>query len=155
MSQVKFVAIAGISGALALLIVQDLLARGPNVRIRGSSRDPSKRPAWIKESSRVKVLRIDNIFYPPSLDQLVLGSDVVICACLADKHKLLIDACERKGVPRYLASDWTVDYTKLDYGDNYIKDPMKNVKKYLEESKHNVKGVHILVGVFLELHWKY
>ena len=88
-------------------------------------------------------------------------SEPGFCAYLADNHvmeegqNLLIDACERQGVPRYIASVWTVDYTKLDYGDNYIKDPMKNIKKHLEDSQPNIKDVHSLVLVFLELYWQY
>ncbi|UKZ74670.1 hypothetical protein TrVFT333_002340 [Trichoderma virens FT-333] len=71
------------------------------------------------------------------------------------KHKTdpyyptLIDACEAEQVPRYVASDWSLDYTKLEPGQLFTKDPMIQVKAYLE-TKETVKGVHILIGVFFE-----
>jgi hypothetical protein len=67
---------------------------------------------------------------------------------------LLIDLCEEEGVSRYIASDYTADYTKLEFGDIEVKDPMKHVKAYLE-TKEKVKGVHVLVGLFMETFWNY
>ncbi|KAH9205320.1 hypothetical protein DL95DRAFT_397729 [Leptodontidium sp. 2 PMI_412] len=64
-------------------------------------------------------------------------------------QKLLIDLSEEEKVDRYLASDYTGDYTKLDYGDIVEKDPMKDIKAYLD-TKPNIKGVHVLIGVFVE-----
>lgn len=81
--------------------------------------------------------------------------DVVICAYLGDDtlmvegQKKLIDSCEASGVPRYIASDWSLDYTKLQLGDLFPKDPMIHVKAYLE-TKKGVKGVHVLVGGFID-----
>ncbi|KAL1640201.1 hypothetical protein SLS58_007152 [Diplodia intermedia] len=49
----------------------------------------------------------------------------------------------------YDASDWALDYTKLEIGQLWVKDPMKHVKAYLE-TKKVVKGVHILVGGFMD-----
>ncbi|EKG16318.1 NmrA-like family protein [Macrophomina phaseolina MS6] len=68
---------------------------------------------------------------------------------MVSAQKLLIDACEAESVPRYLASDYTADYRKLDYGDIPEKDPMKDVLTYLQ-GKQNVKGVHVLVGLLIE-----
>lgn len=66
-----------------------------------------------------------------------------------DGQKHLIDACEAQGVRRYLASDYSLDFTKLEYGQLTSKDPMKHVKEYLEKQKV-VKGVHVLIGVFMD-----
>jgi hypothetical protein len=86
---------------------------------------------------------------------LIHGCDAVVCCYFAEDEvmingqKLLIDLCEEEGVTRYIASDYTVDYTKLDWGDLAIKEPMKHVKTYLE-SKATVNGIHILVGFLME-----
>lgn len=67
---------------------------------------------------------------------------------MTDGQKLLIDACEEENVPRYIASDWSVDYTKVELGQLFPKDPMKHVKAYVE-TKKVTEGVHILIGGFM------
>ncbi|KAK6219013.1 hypothetical protein LQW54_002515 [Pestalotiopsis sp. IQ-011] len=50
------------------------------------------------------------------------------------------------------ASDYCLDFTKLEYGQHPAKDPMKHVKDHLE-TKKNVRGVHVLIGAFMETFW--
>ncbi|KAJ0335903.1 hypothetical protein COL922a_008631 [Colletotrichum nupharicola] len=127
------VALAGITGKFGRLLASKLI-QNPNVTLRGYCRE-----AYDEEKIR----------------NFVEGSDVVICAYLGDDklmvegQKILIDACESEGVPRYIASDWALDYTKLELGELFPKDPMKHVKAYLE-TKKCVKGVHILIGGFMD-----
>jgi hypothetical protein len=56
-----------------------------------------------------------------------------------------------EGVKRYIASDYSLDFTKLEYGQLPSKDPMKTVKDYL--STKTVKGVHVLIGAFMDTFW--
>jgi hypothetical protein len=67
---------------------------------------------------------------------------------MVDGQKALIDACEECNVPSYVASDWALDYSKLNLGELFSKDPMIHVKAYLETKK--VQGVHILIGGSME-----
>ena len=151
---VSTVAIAGITGKLGSLIAQSLLTY-PRTHIRGLCRDPSKLSPSLSSNPRVSISQ------SPSLDlatarTFVQGSDVVICAYLGpndfmiDSQEILIDAAEAEGVQRYIASDWALDYTKLKLGDLPAKDPMIEIKSYLE-TKKSVKGVHILNGAFMEV----
>ena len=86
------------------------------------------------------------------------GCDVVVCcylgdnALMTDRQKLLVDACEHEHVPRYIASDYYLDFTKLEYRDHLAKNPIKHVKAHLD-TKKNVKGVHVLIGAFMETFW--
>jgi hypothetical protein len=152
------VAIAGIGSKLALAVAEELLKR-PDVSLRGSSRDISKLPFFLKDSALVKLTQCGP-YDKDALRSLVRGADVAICAYYADNEtmlegqKLLIDLCEEEGIPRYLASDYTADYTKLEFGDIIVKDPMKHFKSYAG-TKKVVKGVHILVGLFMETFWDY
>ncbi|KEF52203.1 uncharacterized protein A1O9_11830 [Exophiala aquamarina CBS 119918] len=73
---------------------------------------------------------------------------------MVEGQKILIDICEELNVPRYLASDYTADYTKLDGGDIILKDPMKDVRTYLS-TRLKVKGIHVLVGLLMEVFWTY
>ena len=151
------IAIAGITSKLAQLVATQLLSKDPNVQIWGSSRDPSKLPSSLKDSPRVTLLQTDALD-GSKLRSLVHGADVVICCYFADNEtmlngqKLLIDLCEEENVPRYIASDYSLDYRGLEFGEIPLKDPMKHLKTYLE-AKKNVKGVHILVGIFMETFW--
>jgi len=74
---------------------------------------------------------------------------------MLDGQKTLIDACIEEKVPRYIASDWSLDFRGLKLGDHPSKDPMKLVQAYLEEkeSEGKIKGVHILNGAFMEVIW--
>jgi hypothetical protein len=150
---VTTVAIAGISSRLAFLVTQSLLKR-PDVQIRGSCRDINKVPDELKSSPRITLIQ-SGPYDTDNLRALIRGSNVVICAYFADDEtmlnaqKLLIDLCGVEGITRYIASDYTADYRKLDWGDLTIKEPMKHVQTYLD-GKPGVNGVHILVGLLME-----
>ena len=74
---------------------------------------------------------------------------------MIDGQQTLIDACIAEGVPRYIASDWSLDFRGLKLGDHPAKDPMKHVQAYLEkkEGEGKIKGVHVLNGAFMEVVW--
>ncbi|PWY95939.1 nmrA-like family protein [Aspergillus sclerotioniger CBS 115572] len=150
------VGVAGITGKFARLVVKNLFA-SPDVHIRGLCRNPSKLPEQIRTSPRVTIIKgeADNL---ETLQTFVHGCDVVVCCYLGDNtfmtdaQKLLVDACEAESVPRYVASDYCLDFTKLEYGQHPAKDPMKAVKAHLE-TKQTVRGVHVLIGAFMETFW--
>ncbi|KAI1141694.1 nmrA-like family protein [Hypoxylon sp. FL0543] len=145
------VGIAGITGKFARELASALL-RNPDVAVKGYCRDPAKVPQSF--SSKVSLAKGD-AFDAPAVRSFVSGCDVVVCCYLGDNklmidgQKLLVDACAAGGVPRYVASDWSLDYTKLELGQLFPKDPMIHVKAYLD-AQDKVKGVHILVGMFME-----
>ena len=114
---VKTVGIAGITGKFARCILDNLL-KDPFVSIRGYCRDPTKLPDAVQSSSRVQITKgesTDNA----SLRSFVQSCDVVICCYLGDNslmiygQKALVDACEVEGVPRYVPSDYSLDFRKL------------------------------------------
>ncbi|KAI0168334.1 nmrA-like family protein [Pestalotiopsis sp. NC0098] len=129
------VGIAGITGKFAGLQTTSDLRTSPNVAIvEGDATDMDK------------------------LRQFARGCDVVVCCYLGDNtlmtdgQKLLVDACDAENVARYVASDYCLDFTKLEYGQHPAKDPMKHVKAHLD-TKKNVQGVHVLIGAFMETFW--
>lgn len=147
------VGLAGITGKFGGLLASHLLAN-PSVTLRGYCRNQSKVATSLSSSPRVQIFQGDALD-KDAIHNFAKGCDVVVCAYLGDDalmvdgQKALIDACEAQGVPRYVASDWSLDYTKLELGELFPKDPMKHVKAYLE-TKPAVKGVHILVGGFMD-----
>lgn len=146
------VGIAGITGKFARCVVGHLL-KNPNIIIKGYCRDPTKLSPSLLASRRITIIQ------GQSDDQHALrvfakGSDVVICGYLGDHNlmingqKALIDACEAEAVPRYVASDYSLDFTQLEFGQLPAKDPMKHIQEYLKTTK--VQGVHVLIGIFME-----
>lgn len=153
-STVSTVAIAGITGKLGQLIAKAVLGY-PQAKIQGLCRDKSKLSTEISSDPRVTITQgaSDD---PATARKAVQGSDVVICAYLGpndfmvQSQKTLIDAAEAEKVPRYIASDWSLDHTKLKLGDLPPKDPMIEIKAYLE-TKKDIKGVHIMNGAFMQV----
>ncbi|KAJ4299352.1 hypothetical protein N0V90_004597 [Kalmusia sp. IMI 367209] len=147
------VGVAGITGKFARVLTSSLL-KTPGINVKGYYRDPSKVPTSFSSNSRISLTKGD-AFDTSAIRSFVAGCDVVVCCYLGDDklmvdgQKLLIDACASEGVSRYVASDWALDYTKLELGQLFPKDPMIHVKGYLD-SQDKVKGVHILVGGFME-----
>jgi NAD(P)H-binding len=147
------VGIAGLDGRLASRVALCLLS-SPDVTISGYSCTPSKVLSAISSHPGVTI-RDGSAFDLENMRSLVRGCDVVVCGyqgpddIMLHGQKTLIDACEEESVDRYVASDWTLDYTKLEYGQLWTKEPMKDVMAYIK-SKTHVKGVHILNGIFME-----
>jgi hypothetical protein len=150
---VSVVAIAGIIGKLGTLIAQNILATS-QASIRGLCRDKSKLASELQAFSDRITLVEGGSADLSAVREAVRGSRVVICCYLGSKElmtdgqKVLIDACVAEGVPRYIASDYSIDYSKLELGDLPAKDPMIEVRACLEGK--SVKGVHVLIGCFME-----
>ena len=149
------IGVAGFTGKFARCVVKSLL-QNPGVSVRGFCRDPSKLPPSVIASPRIHIVK-GEFNDKDALQSFVTGTDVVICCYLGDAElmskgqKLLIDACVAKNVPRYIAGDFSVDITNIPYGALPPKDPCKDIMRYLESQ--DIKGIHILIGVFMETFW--
>lgn len=146
------IGIAGITGQLGHLIAEELV-QNHKVHLKGFGRDVNKLPEALKTKTEFITGQADDL---DSLHRFIKGCDVVICCYSGDAtlmingQKRLIDLCEREGITRYIASDYTMDYRKLAMGQFPFKDAQKHIFNYLETKKH-VKGVHILTNWFMDL----
>lgn len=93
----------------------------------------------------------DNAFDNDAILSFVHSCDVVVFCYLdddklmVDGQKLLINVCgDEPSVTWYVASDWALDYTKLELGQLFPKCPMIHIKAYIE-TKQDVSGVYILI----------
>lgn len=149
------IGIAGMTGKFARLLTTTLLETYPEVKIKGLVRTPSKVAEHIASSPNVELVQGD-AFEKDKLQTFVRGCDVVVCCYLGDNNlmvegqKALIDAADQEHVPRYVASDWSLDWTKLKRGELFAKEPCQIIYAYLQEKK-NIKGVHILIGGFTDV----
>ncbi|KAL2849285.1 hypothetical protein BJX68DRAFT_255477 [Aspergillus pseudodeflectus] len=149
------VAIAGLTGKFAQCIASALKTY-PNVSIRGFCRSPEKLPESLRSEDSVEIVRGEFDDEIAALE-FVRGADVVICCYFGSLdvmimgQKILIDACEKAGVPRYIASDFAVDYTQIPSSALFPKESARIIKEYI--SSKDVAGVHILTGALIETFW--
>lgn len=90
---------------------------------------------------------------PETLLPICAGVDVVVSAVGNNQEtvlgqKDLIDAAKAQGMKRFIPSDYSVDYRKLDYGDNDNLDKRKEVLSYLQQS--GLEYTLILNGAFMD-----
>ncbi|KAK2736516.1 NmrA-like family protein [Colletotrichum kahawae] len=149
------VGIAGISAKLAQCVTK-ALQKYPGVKIKGFCRSLEKMPPSALQKYNLELIQ-GNFDDEVAVQKFVRGTDVVICCYFGGPEvmtlgqKILIDACAKEGVSRYIPSDFAVDYTKIPDDELFPKDSTKIIKNYLSEK--GVAGVHILVGGLMETFW--
>ena len=70
--------------------------------------------------------------------------DVVI-----DTQKVLLDAAVAAGVPRFIPSDFSLDFTNLKVGENRNLDLRREFHRYLDQS--SISATTIFIGPFMDL----
>lgn len=146
------VCVVAMTGRLGSKIVQNLLLH-PSVQVRGLCRDKSKVPESLSSNPRLSLVQ-GNSDDGEAARSAVRGCSAVVCCYLGsnelmtDGQKVLIDACVAENVPRYIASDYTLDYTRIQPTDIPSKEPMFLIREYLQGKP--IQGVHVLNGAFLE-----
>ena len=151
------VLVAGSTGMLGTKIVSALLEKG-NVDVRAmvrSSNDTNPKNRQKIDAMKAKGATIveGDAMKPETLLPLCTGVDVVVSAIGNNEvtvpgQKNLIDAAKQQGVKRFIPSDYSIDYRKLDYGDNDNLDKRKEVFEYLQQS--GLEYTLVLNGAFMD-----
>lgn len=145
--------VAGATGNLGRKIVRALLQNGADVR------------ALVREDSdaeKVKLLESlgANIYTLNSwtLNELANACAGVACVVSAlaglqdviiDAQKILLDAAIEAGVPRFIPSDYSLDFRKFADGENRNLDLRRRFHQYLDTT--NVQATTIFNGAFMDL----
>ena len=151
------VLVVGSTGMLGSKIVSALLDKG-TIQVKAmvrSSNDSNEENRQKIEAMKAKGAAIveGNLMQPETLLSVCEGVDVVVSAVGNNEvtvpgQKNLIDAAKQQGVKRFIPSDYSVDYRKLDYGDNDNLDMRKQVFEYLQQS--GLEYTLILNGAFMD-----
>ena len=151
------VLVAGSTGMLGYKIVLALLDKG-NLDVRAmvrQSNDPKPENRQKIDAMKAKgtTLVEADVMKPETLLPVCAGVDVVVSAIgnsevTVPGQKNLIDAAKQKGVKRFIPSDYSADYRKLDYGDNHNLDMRKEVFEHLQQS--GLEYTLVLNGMFME-----
>jgi uncharacterized protein YbjT (DUF2867 family) len=151
------VLVAGSTGMLGTKIVSALLDKGDiNVRamVRSSNdTNPKNRQKIDAMKAKGAMLVEADAMQLETLLPVCTGVDVVVSAIGNNEvtvpgQKNLIDAAKQQGVKRFIPSDYSIDYRKLDYGDNDNLDKRKEVFEYLQHS--GLEYTLVLNGAFMD-----
>lgn len=146
------VLVVGSTGMLGSKIISALLDKGATV-VKAMVRPGSNNQKIAEMIAQGAIIVEGDLMKPETLLPICEGVDVVISAVGNNEttvpgQKNLIDAAKQQGVKRFIPSDYSVDYRKLDYGDNDNLDKRKEVLSYLQQS--GLEYTLILNGAFMD-----
>jgi uncharacterized protein YbjT (DUF2867 family) len=151
------VLVVGSTGMLGFKIVAALLDKGTidvraMVRSINDNNEANRQKIDAMKAKGVAIVEGD-LMQPETLQPICAGVDVVVSAVGNNEvtvpgQKHLIDVAKQQGVKRFIPSDYSVDYRKLDYGDNDNLDKRKEVFEYLQQS--GLEYTLILNGAFMD-----
>lgn len=144
--------VAGGTGNLGRRIVKAAIARGAEVRaiVRNGS-EPEKIEKLTKLGAEVITVDMSDV---DELKQACQGASCVVSALsglhetIVDSQIKLLDAAIAAGVPRFIPSDFSSDFTKLPAGENRNFDLRKEFHQYLDKSP--IAATSILNGAFAD-----
>jgi len=159
MDSKPYVLIAGVTGMLGSKIASAILDKDA-MQVKGLVRPNSATDARKKKhlddlKARGMVIVEGDLLDPPSLQKACDGVNAVVSAVSGGEESALrgqlnlIQAASATSVKRFIPSDYSVDYFKLDLGDNYNLDFRIKVADALKKS--GLEYTFILNGAFTEI----
>ena len=147
------IVIAGATGNLGGRIARKLVEKGANVRvIVRSSSAPDKVEALRSQGATIAQVEFDN---HSGLTQACSGGACVISVLsglwdvIVKAQGQLLNAAVDAGVPRFIPSDFSIDFTKLPPGTNRNLDLRQEFRRRLD--KAHIAATSILNGMFTDL----
>ena len=147
------IVIAGATGNLGGRIVRALLERGASVRalVRQNSS--------VEKVEKLKGLGVTiataDLRNAPEVSQACRGASCVVSALqglrdvIVDAQTILLDAAVKADVPRFIPSDYSVDFTGLSPGKNRNFDLRRDFHKILYNAP--ISATTVFSGAFAEL----
>ena len=149
----KIILVAGATGNLGLRIVKALLNKDAEIRVIVRSNSDIEK-IKILENLGVKIYKVSKWsleeLKTPCIDvSCVVSSLAGLREVVIDAQKILLDAAIAAGVPRFIPSDYSLDFTKFSYGENRNLDLRREFHEYLD--KTSISATSIFNGAFAEL----
>jgi len=147
------IVVAGATGNLGGRIVKALLERGARVRAlvrHGTARDKVEQ----LEQLGVTIARVDlsDVF---QVTPACSGAACVVSALaglrnvIVEAQTVLLEAAVKAGVPRFIPSDFSIDFTKFPPGENRNLDLRREFHQRLD--KASIRATTIFNGAFTEM----
>jgi nucleoside-diphosphate-sugar epimerase len=147
------IVLAGATGNLGERIARALLKRGAAVKaIVRHSTSLDKVERLLKLG--VAVYEVDFTNRSEVTEACSGGSCVVsalsgLRSVIVGAQTVLLDAAIKAGVPRFIPSDYSIDFTKLPYGENRNLDMRRDFHEHLDPAP--ISATSILNGAFTEM----
>jgi uncharacterized protein YbjT (DUF2867 family) len=147
------IALAGATGRLGRRIAASLIEQEADVRaiIR-----PSSAPDRVKDLEKLGATIMEVEFSDSDrLADACRGCNCVVSAVaglrevVVGAQTLLLDAALKAGVPRFIPSDYCIDYTKLEPGNNRNLDFRREFQQRLDKAP--IAATSVLSGMFTDL----
>ncbi len=147
------IALAGATGRLGRRITASLIEQGADVRALTRS---GSAPEKVKDLRDLGATIVEVEFS----DAHRLANACRNCACvvsavaglrdvIVDAQTLLLDAAVKAGAPRFIPSDYCIDYTKLEPGNNRNLDVRREFQQRLDKAP--IAATSVLSGMFTDL----
>ena len=147
------ITLAGGTGDLGARIAKALVARGAAVRALVRPGTDAQRLAALREAG-VEPLPVD-FADAAALTETCRDVDCVVSALSGLEETIvvaqtaLLDAAVRAGVPRFIPSDYSVDYTALEPGSNRNFDLRRTFRERVERAP--IRATSIFQGAFADM----
>ncbi|MEI6264578.1 MAG: NmrA family NAD(P)-binding protein [Sphingobacteriia bacterium] len=149
----SIIIVAGATGNLGGKIVTHLIHLGAKVVIiTRKNSDQQKVEKLIKLGATVKQIEVWDV---ESIASICEGATCVISALsglkevIIDAQTILLDAAVKAGVPRFIPSDYSLDFTPFNDGENRNLDWRRSFHQILE--KRNIAATTIFNGAFADM----
>jgi nucleoside-diphosphate-sugar epimerase len=149
----KKILLIGITGDLGGKIGQALIDQGASVRAVVRKQTPSDTIEALRENG-VEII-VANLQNKSEMLAACTGIDCVVSALsgladvIIDTQKVLLDAAVEAGVPRFIPSDYSIDFTNLVPGTNRNLDLRREFHRYLDSKP--IAATSIFNGAFMDL----
>lgn len=145
--------LAGATGNLGAKIVDALLEHSAEVRALARVKSDNKKIKILRDKG-VKVFQVD-MLNADEISEACVGVDCVVAALaglrnvVINTQKALLDGAVKASVPRFIPSDYSLDFTRLVPGTNRNLDLRREFHSYVDEAPIN--ATTIFNGAFMDL----
>jgi len=149
----KIIVVAGASGNLGFRIIKALVNKGAEIRvIMRAGSDITK----VNELEKIgaKIYKVNN-WTIHELSAACKGANCVVSALaglrevVIDAQRVLLDAAISTGVPRFIPSDYSLDFTRFNYGENRNLDLRREFHEYLDKAP--IAATSVFNGAFTDM----
>lgn len=149
----KTIVLAGATGHLGQRIAAHLLQSGAKVKALVRDSSDSLQINLLRKQG-ILIEKVDFNNHSQLADQCA-GADCIVSALsgledvIVDTQTRLLEAAISADVPRFIPSDYCIDYTKLSHGSNRNLDFRRQFKERIEQA--DISATSILNGMFTDL----
>jgi nucleoside-diphosphate-sugar epimerase len=145
--------LAGATGNLGGRIARAILKQGAKVRVIVRPDSDTKKVEALRElGAEIAAVNFNSV---PELTEACSGGSCIISALsglrevIIDSQTLLLEAAVKAGVPRFIPSDYSIDFTKFPPGTNRNLDLRREFHGRLDQAP--IAATSILNGMFTDL----